>query len=279
MPPVTQALIVANILVFGLETLAGGSLAAAFALWPLGPQFAVWQPITYAFLHGSVTISSSTCSGSTCSAPTRARLGAAAIFRLLRGQRALRRHRPTRLRRMDRELGAGDRRIGRRVRLAARLRRVPSPAYRDPHLSSDSDAGSGVRGVVWGDRAGARRHRYRERHRHFAHLGGMVGGYLLIRSWRSRSGARGSSPGACDKMGIGASRPAGSSSTMTEPICCCEWVRRCWPAPWSAWSAATEAAPRGSHLCAGHDGSLASGRRCRVCRAPGRRRDRETRHA
>jgi len=23
---------------------------------------------------------------------------------------------------------------------------------------------------------------------HFAHLGGMVGGYLLIRSWRSRPG-------------------------------------------------------------------------------------------
>lgn len=56
LPPVTQGIIIANVLVFLLElTLGNDSLISVFALWPLGSQFQPWQMVTYAFLHGNVT--------------------------------------------------------------------------------------------------------------------------------------------------------------------------------------------------------------------------------
>jgi membrane associated rhomboid family serine protease len=56
LPPVTQGLIIANVLMFLLEsTSSGNGLIAALALWPIGSQFLPWQVLTYAFLHGSLT--------------------------------------------------------------------------------------------------------------------------------------------------------------------------------------------------------------------------------
>ena len=56
MPPVTQVLLIANVAVFLLEM--GGMVAfGEFALWPPGgleSRFEVWQLVTYAFLHGSL---------------------------------------------------------------------------------------------------------------------------------------------------------------------------------------------------------------------------------
>src|SRR5262249_35744015 len=52
-PPVTQALIIANVAAFLLEMVGGSGLVTRFALWPLGSLFLPWQPLTYAFLHGS----------------------------------------------------------------------------------------------------------------------------------------------------------------------------------------------------------------------------------
>jgi len=64
MGPVTRALILANVLVFGLQSFAGDALIAHFALWPIGrferPELGVvvgfqpWQLVTSAFLHGNV---------------------------------------------------------------------------------------------------------------------------------------------------------------------------------------------------------------------------------
>ncbi|MEP6678736.1 MAG: rhomboid family intramembrane serine protease [Betaproteobacteria bacterium] len=61
MPPVTTALIVANVAIFLLQSLLPG-LAVPFALWPLGASavdprigFAPWQLVSYAFLHGGLT--------------------------------------------------------------------------------------------------------------------------------------------------------------------------------------------------------------------------------
>ena len=57
MPPITRALIIANVAVFLLQT-NGFSLVASFALWPpapgdfASPGFAPWQLVTYSFLHG-----------------------------------------------------------------------------------------------------------------------------------------------------------------------------------------------------------------------------------
>jgi membrane associated rhomboid family serine protease len=62
-PPVTRALIIANVAIFCAQLLLGGRFIAAFALWPLGsatvlgPEsgagFNLWQLVTYAFLHGN----------------------------------------------------------------------------------------------------------------------------------------------------------------------------------------------------------------------------------
>ncbi len=52
-PPVTQALLLANVAIFFLAELLGPGLLSAFALWPLGAGFLPWQIVTYAFLHGN----------------------------------------------------------------------------------------------------------------------------------------------------------------------------------------------------------------------------------
>ncbi|HET9484593.1 MAG TPA: rhomboid family intramembrane serine protease [Xanthomonadales bacterium] len=67
LPPVTQALLIANVAIFLLQHLFGPTLIANFALWPLGGPgyartaqgivevgFAPWQLVTYAFLHGGM---------------------------------------------------------------------------------------------------------------------------------------------------------------------------------------------------------------------------------
>ena len=55
MPPVTLALLVANVAVFLME---GMLPLGVFALWPPGgfdSRFQAWQLVTYAFLHGGIT--------------------------------------------------------------------------------------------------------------------------------------------------------------------------------------------------------------------------------
>jgi membrane associated rhomboid family serine protease len=54
MPPVTQALLLVNAGVFCLQFLAGQGLERIFALWPLDSGFLPWQVVTYSFLHGGV---------------------------------------------------------------------------------------------------------------------------------------------------------------------------------------------------------------------------------
>jgi membrane associated rhomboid family serine protease len=58
MPPVTQALLIANVAVFALQYVSGPLLISSFALWPLAsaqfpgaPSFRPWQLLTYGFLH------------------------------------------------------------------------------------------------------------------------------------------------------------------------------------------------------------------------------------
>ncbi len=54
MPPVTQTLLIANVAVFLLQSAGGGLLEEWFALWPPGYGFAIWQLVTYGFLHGGI---------------------------------------------------------------------------------------------------------------------------------------------------------------------------------------------------------------------------------
>ncbi|HET7133224.1 MAG TPA: rhomboid family intramembrane serine protease, partial [Gammaproteobacteria bacterium] len=53
MPQITKTLIILNVAGFVLQLVSGNQLLVHFALWPLGPLFEPWQVVTYAFLHGS----------------------------------------------------------------------------------------------------------------------------------------------------------------------------------------------------------------------------------
>ncbi len=56
MPPVTQALLVANVVIF-LAEMSGAVSLGEFALWPPGgfeSRFEPWQLVTYAFLHANL---------------------------------------------------------------------------------------------------------------------------------------------------------------------------------------------------------------------------------
>lgn len=60
MPPAIKAIIITNVIVFLFQNSAFGPTLATFgALWPVGSHnsagysFQIWQPITYLFLHGS----------------------------------------------------------------------------------------------------------------------------------------------------------------------------------------------------------------------------------
>ncbi|SMB26082.1 conserved membrane protein of unknown function [Sterolibacterium denitrificans] len=62
LPPLTRILIIANILVFLAQGLFGPALIAWFGLWPLPvpgfagyPSFLPWQLLSYGFLHGGLT--------------------------------------------------------------------------------------------------------------------------------------------------------------------------------------------------------------------------------
>lgn len=72
LPPVTRNLLIANVVIFALQMLLHDSTSLAltqhFALWPIGPDisgstpdgnvitagFRIWQVVTYAFMHGNL---------------------------------------------------------------------------------------------------------------------------------------------------------------------------------------------------------------------------------
>jgi len=60
LPPITQALLITNVLLFLLQAMGDSALITWFALWPLSsgpiavPPFQIWQVVTYSFLHGSI---------------------------------------------------------------------------------------------------------------------------------------------------------------------------------------------------------------------------------
>ncbi len=57
-PPATRALLIANVVVFLLQLATRDAFSTPFALWPLGgdgygsPGFMPWQLLTYGFMHG-----------------------------------------------------------------------------------------------------------------------------------------------------------------------------------------------------------------------------------
>lgn len=186
---ITRTLIIANVGAFFVQMLSPESTLYQFALWPWGtPLFHIWQVITYAFLHGGWAHLFFNMFGLYMFGPEIERVlgaqrfliyyfvcvvGAAALHLavtpLIGGLLA-----PT--------LGASGGVFGillafgmffpqRRVMLL--FPPIPMPAWVFVTLYGLAELAMGVFGTVQGVA-------------HFAHLGGMLAGFLLLAFWRVR---------------------------------------------------------------------------------------------
>jgi membrane associated rhomboid family serine protease len=199
MKGVTGALILANLFVFALQALYGDALLVPFALWPMGDQvapelgttvgFQPWQLVTYAFLHGGGThlflnMFALWMFGRDCEAVLGSRrflaMYAAAVLTAALVQLAVASASgdayPT--------VGASGGVFGvllafgmlfPRRRVLLLIPPIPMPAWLFVTLYGVIELASGALGTAAGVA-------------HFAHLGGMAGAYLVLRSWTARPG-------------------------------------------------------------------------------------------
>jgi len=196
MTPVTQVLLVANIAVYLLQSVAESVLIGNFALWPLhapgggqAPGFAAWQLVTYSFLHGNLmhllfNMLALYMFGSDIERVFGSRRFAvyyftcvitAALAQLLVATLTSSPPYPT--------VGASGGVFGLLLAFGLFFPRrmvmlifppIPMPAWLFVTLYGALELFLGVTGTQEGVA-------------HFAHLGGMLGGYLTIRYWRRRS--------------------------------------------------------------------------------------------
>ena len=54
-PSGVHIILISTIACYLLQSVAGAGAITSFALWPLQSNFKLWQLVTYAFLHGSIT--------------------------------------------------------------------------------------------------------------------------------------------------------------------------------------------------------------------------------
>lgn len=188
MPPLTQALLVANIGVFVLQMVLGGGFAAWFALWPLeSGMFMPWQLATYAFLHGGLMHLAFNMYGvwmfggelervwgsRRLGVFYAASVGTAALAQLIvTGMSGS----------MSPTVGASGGLFGLLMgfamvfpqrRITPLLPPIPMPAWVFVMLYGAIELTLGVTGNASGIA-------------HFAHLGGLLGGWLVIRYWRGQ---------------------------------------------------------------------------------------------
>lgn len=190
LPPVTRNLLIANVAVFILQELMGRTMLIYFALWPLGSGlFGVWQIITSAFMHGSVThilfnmIALYMFGGAiertfgarpfliyyVVCAVVASLLQLAVLWFVPPGQ-----YGPT--------VGASGAIFGLLLafgmlypheKVMLIFLPIPIPAWLFVSLYAVAELAMGVTGIAPGVA-------------HFAHLGGMLGGLVLIQYWRGR---------------------------------------------------------------------------------------------
>ena len=187
LPPVTQALIVVNGVAFLLELLLGDAFLDPLALWPLSSQFLPWQLITYAFLHAGFAHLLFNMLGVYMFGADLERvwgprrflnyylvcvISAALTQLLVSGMTGA--YYPT--------IGASGAVFGLLLAFATMFpQRMIMPLF--PPIPMRAPVFAAVYGVlelvlgVTGTQAGVA---------HFAHLGGMAGGFLLIRYWRAK---------------------------------------------------------------------------------------------
>ena len=198
LPPVTRALLIANVAVFFAQGFADDSLVIWFALWPFGapaytgpempPGFLPWQLVTYSFLHGNglhllVNMLGLFMFGSEVERVLGFRryftyyfvsVLAAALAQLVMSAMAAGPPYPT--------IGASGGVFGLLLAYGMFFPRrmvmlifppIPMPARVFVFVYAAIELYLGVTGT----QAGVA---------HFAHLGGMLGGFLMLRRWRRR---------------------------------------------------------------------------------------------
>jgi membrane associated rhomboid family serine protease len=183
--PITKLIIFINVGAYILEVVTRYALIAPFALWPLGPKFHSWQMVTYAFFHGNLPHILFNMFGlAMFGSDVERRLGptsyltyyfvcvvAAALAQLFISRMAGGDY-PT--------IGASGGIFGLLLAFAIFFpERMIMPLF--PPIPMPARVFAFVYGGlelvlgVTGSQAGVA---------HFAHLGGMLGGYLLILVWR-----------------------------------------------------------------------------------------------
>ena len=189
LPPAVKALIIANFGVFLLEQAAFDPIVRLFALWPVGPLFRPWQLLSYAFIHGGWLHILFNMFALFVFAPALERFWGARRFLLyyfvcvltaaltqLAVQHATGNNEPT--------IGASGGIFGvllafamlfPRTRLLLLLPPIPMPAWLFVTIYGVLELIFGVTGTEAGIA-------------HFAHLGGMLGGALMLLYWRARDG-------------------------------------------------------------------------------------------
>ncbi len=188
MLPATRALLIANVVIFGLQFLLPDRIEELFALWPLDAGFAPWQLVSYAFLHGGLAHIAFNMIGLTSFGnELEAWWGAKRLYMFyfasvvtaaitqLAVTASLGDPTPT--------VGASGGIYGLLLGYAMMFPRrkviplippIPMPAWVFALLFAGLELYLGVTGTASGIA-------------HFAHLGGMVGGFLMLRHWRIRA--------------------------------------------------------------------------------------------
>ena len=189
MAPVTQTLLIANVAAYLLQTTAGAGIVEYLALWPVDSGFAPWQLVTYSFLHDPrnpmhllFNMLALYMFGSDVERVFGTRrmvayyfvcVVTAAVAQLLVAHLSQSPPYPT--------VGASGGVFGLLLafgmyfpnrRLMLIFPPIPMPAWVFVTLYGAIELFLGVTGTQEGVA-------------HFAHLGGMLGGFLMIRSWRA----------------------------------------------------------------------------------------------
>lgn len=201
LPPVIRALLVANVGIYLLQMLIGDTLTLNFALWPFGEQtgrapdgqivtvgFEIWQLLTYGFLHSGLPhLLMNMLALYMLGGPIERVLGSrhflvyylvcvvgAAVLQLLTIEYFTGGFYPT--------VGASGGVFGVLFAFALLFPReklilfpipIPIPAWLFVTLYGAAELFFGVTGTLSGIA-------------HFAHLGGMLFGFLLLQYWRGK---------------------------------------------------------------------------------------------
>jgi membrane associated rhomboid family serine protease len=191
LPPVTRAILIANVVVYLLQLATSHAIDNLFALWPIGTMFQPWQVVTYAFLHANLmhiffnmfalymfggALENYWGSGRFTVYYFASVLAAAATEILVLGQSES----------VEPVIGASGGVFGLllgfawffpRQKLMLLFPPIPMPAWLFVTLYGAIELWAGVTGR-------------QDSVAHFAHLGGMLGGAIMILLWRTQDRGR-----------------------------------------------------------------------------------------